>query len=128
MIGGNDVYFCTVLTACADLDYGLWPDDIFENLVAGSFDGPVVAVNPGSLLGTKMVKEAFGTVRGEVGIGADILCRAALDDEFADASGKYFDNDSGRFATPHPDALDTRKIEKAMNAIEAVLAEKVSGC
>ena len=27
----------------------------------------------------------------------DLACRAALDDEFASASGQYFDNDAGRY-------------------------------
>ena len=87
-------------------------------------NGPmVVAVNPGSLLGSKMVKEAFGVAGGDIRIGADILTRAALADEFADASGQYFDNDAGRFASPHPDGLDPRKCEEVVHAIEAVLAE-----
>ncbi|MFW2390469.1 MAG: SDR family NAD(P)-dependent oxidoreductase [Polyangiales bacterium] len=87
-------------------------------------DGPsVVAVNPGSMLGTKMVKEAYGVAGGDVGIGADILQRAALSDEFATASGKYFDNDAGRFAQPHPDALDASKSADVVRAIEAILAK-----
>lgn len=87
-------------------------------------DGPVVvAVNPGSMLGSKMVKEAFGVAGGDIGIGAEILCRAALADEFADASGQYFDNDSGRFAPPHADALDDRKSQEIVRGIEAILAE-----
>lgn len=85
--------------------------------------GPaIVAVNPGSMLGTKMVQEAFGVAGGDVGIGGEILARAALADEFARASGQYFDNDTGRFASPHPDALDPRKCEQIVRAIEAVLA------
>lgn len=85
-------------------------------------DGPVIiAVNPRSLLGSKMVKQAYGTSGGDVRIGADILCKAALDDEFATASGQYFDNDIGRFADPHPDAIDTRKCQAIVDAIEAVL-------
>ena len=87
--------------------------------------GPViVAINPGSLLGTKMVKEGFGMAGKDIGIGADILVRAALSDEFAAASGKYFDNDSGRFAKPHRDAINTQKSAEVVQAIEAVLAEQ----
>ena len=87
--------------------------------------GPaVIAVNPGSLLGTKMVKEGFGTPGKSIRIGADILTRAALSDEFATASGRYFDNDSGRFAQPHPDALDPLKCRKIADVIETVLKEK----
>ena len=77
------------------------------HLAATHPDGPVfVAVNPGSYLGTKMVKEGFGVAGNDVGIGVDILCRAALSDEFADASGRYWDNDTGRFAVPQVDATN----------------------
>jgi len=82
-----------------------------------------VAVNPGSLLATKMVKEGFGMAGNDIQIGADILVRAALADEFANASGKYFDNDKGRFASPHPDALDQKKSEGIARVIETVLAK-----
>jgi len=82
-----------------------------------------VAVNPGSLLATKMVKEGFGMAGNDIQIGADILVRAALADEFANASGKYFDNDKGRFASPHPDALDQKKSEGIVRVIETVLAK-----
>ena len=87
-------------------------------------NGPsFVAVNPGSLLGTKMVKEGFGLAGKDIRIGAEILIRAALSDEFESASGQYFDNDSGQFASPHPDALNPQKSERIVHAIEAVLAE-----
>ena len=87
-------------------------------------DGPaIIAVNPGSMLGTKMVKQAFGVAGGDVRIGAEILCRVALGDEFAAASGQYFDNDSGKFASPHLDALDPQKSSEIVRVIEAVLTE-----
>jgi len=87
-------------------------------------NGPaIIAVNPGSMLGSKMVKQAFGVAGGDIRVGAEILTRAALTDEFAAASGQYFDNASGRFASPHPDALNPRKSEEIVRAIEAVLAE-----
>ena len=87
-------------------------------------DGPViVAVNPGSLLASKMVQEGFGVAGNDLSIGADILARAALSDEFATASGKYFDNDAGRFGEPHPDALDPEKSRTLMSVIEDVLAD-----
>jgi hypothetical protein len=60
---------------------------------------------------------------GDIGIGAEILTRAALSDEFGTASGRYFDNDAGRFASPHPDALDPRKSENIVRIIEAILAK-----
>lgn len=87
-------------------------------------NGPaIIAVNPGSMLGSKMVKEAFGVAGKDMRIGVEILIRAALDDEFASASGQYFDNDSGRFASPHPDALDPIKTTEIVRVIEAVLAK-----
>ena len=87
-------------------------------------DGPAfIAVNPGSLLASKMVKQAFGVPGRDIRIGAEILARAALADEFASASGQYFDNDSGRFAAPHPDAHDQRKSDEIAGVIETVLAD-----
>jgi NAD(P)-dependent dehydrogenase (short-subunit alcohol dehydrogenase family) len=84
--------------------------------------GPVmVAVNPGSFLGSKMVKEAYGQEGKDLRIGASILTRAALSDEFADASGSYFGNDSGRFASPYPDALDDGKASEVIRTIEAII-------
>ena len=86
--------------------------------------GPaIIAVNPGSLLGSKMVKQAFGMAGKDLQIGADILIRAALSNEFATASGKYFDNDSGRFTSPHGDALDAGKVVAVVGAIESVLSK-----
>jgi len=85
-------------------------------------NGPViVAVNPGSLLASKMVKEGFGVAGNDLSIGVDILLRAALSDEFASASGRYFDNDSGHFANPHPDGLNDRKIDELMGTVDAMV-------
>lgn len=81
----------------------------------------IVAVNPGSMLGSKMVQEGFGVAGGDIGIGADILTRAALSKEFADANGKYFDNDSHQFAHPHIDALNAEKVKDVVHVIESVL-------
>ena len=80
-----------------------------------------VAVNPGSLLATKMVKEGFGMAGNDIRIGSDIIVRAALSDEFAAASGQYFDNDKGRFASPHHDALDPQKCQDVVSIIETLL-------
>jgi NAD(P)-dependent dehydrogenase (short-subunit alcohol dehydrogenase family) len=85
-------------------------------------DGPVVVpVNPGSLLASKMVKEGFGIAGNDMQIGVDILCRAALSDEFATASGKYFDNDAGRFNQPHAAALDAGHAQSVMDAMEEII-------
>jgi NAD(P)-dependent dehydrogenase (short-subunit alcohol dehydrogenase family) len=90
-----------------------------QDFAAHRPDGPLsVAVNPGSLLATKMVREGFGTAGNDLKIGVDILTRAALSDEFSDASGRYFDNDSGAFAAPHVDAADADKVGKVVAAID----------
>lgn len=84
--------------------------------------GPsVVAVNPKSFLGSKMVKEAYGSEGHDIRIGGDILCRASLSEEFEGASGKYFDNDRGVFAMPHPDAMDEALRDELVEAIEKTL-------
>lgn len=88
-------------------------------------EGPaIIAINPGSMLGSKMVKEAFGVEGGDIRKGAEILSRAALTEEFAAASGQYFDNDSGQFASPHPDAKNPQKTDTVVRTIEAILADK----
>ncbi|TKB10786.1 SDR family NAD(P)-dependent oxidoreductase [Desulforhopalus sp. IMCC35007] len=86
--------------------------------------GPaIIAVNPRSMLGSKMVKEAYGVAGSDLRIGAEILCRAALSGAFAAASGRYFDNDIGQFTSPHPDALDPQKCEALVGTIETILAD-----
>ncbi|MEM7432617.1 MAG: SDR family NAD(P)-dependent oxidoreductase [Pseudomonadota bacterium] len=98
----------------------MWSFHLAQSLGDG---GPsVVAVNPGSLLASKMVKDAYGVAGSDLGIGADILFRAALSDEFNGVSGQYFDNDQGRLASPHPDALDAAKNAALVKAVEAALA------
>jgi len=97
----------------------IWSQELAKELK----DGPlVVAVNPGSLLASKMVKEGFGIAGNDLSIGAGILHRAALDASFADASGRYFDNDAGAFADPHPAALDDKHCADVMSGIKAALA------
>jgi len=80
-----------------------------------------IAINPASFLGSKMVKDAYGTQGKDLNIGANILVRAALDDEFSNASGKYFDNDIGNWSQPHPDALDEKKRKALTEEIENIL-------
>lgn len=93
-----------------------------NHMAATHPDGPVfVAVNPGSLLATKMVKEGFGIGGNDIRIGADILVHAALSEEFADVSGKYFDNDAGRFGPPHAHAQDAGKCAEVAGWIEDAL-------
>ena len=84
--------------------------------------GPsVIAVNPGSLLGSKMVREAYGIAGGDIQIGAEILCRAALSEQFSEASGLYFDNDSGDFGPPHPDAMNPQIAAEILRKMDAII-------
>ena len=86
--------------------------------------GPsIITVNPRSMLGSKMVKQAYGIDGYDLRIGAEILTKTALSDEFADSSGKYFDNDIGQFAWPHPDALNPQKCQELIDIIETILAK-----
>ena len=95
-----------------------------QEMASAHPDGPAfIAVNPGSLLASKMVKEGFGVAGNDLSIGADILGRAALSDEFTDASGRYFDNDSGRFAQPYPAAGDKGQVAAIMEAIRELVGE-----
>lgn len=85
--------------------------------------GPVIiAINPKSLLATKMVKESFGIDGGDINQGAEVLCQAALCDEFASASGLYFDNDKGKFSDPHPDAFNNAICQSVMQILEEVVS------
>lgn len=75
----------------------------------------VIAVNPGSLLNTNMVKEAFGQHWASADKGASLLHDLAVSPDFAGITGKYFDNDKGQgeqrgsFGQAHADAYDTAK-------------------
>ena len=85
--------------------------------------GPaIIAVNPASFLGSKMVRQAYGQAGHDLRIGADILMRAALSDEFTGASGRYYDNDRKAFAPPHPDALDAEKNKLLIETLERFVA------
>lgn len=89
-------------------------------------NGPVVvAVNPASFLGSKMVKEAYGRAGHDLSIGADILVRAALSDEFAGASGRYYDNDRRSFSPPHSDAEDPAKCAQLVGVVEEIITQLI---
>lgn len=89
----------------------MWSIEMAQNNPIGA---TVISVNPKSFLGSKMVKTAYGRKGFDLKIGADILYRASLSDEFANANGKYYDNDYCVFANPHPFALDKNNRIKLM--------------
>lgn len=86
--------------------------------------GPTfIAVNPGSLLATNMVKNAFGMDGNDINIGGDILVRLALEPGIEAHSGAYYDNDAGDFGFPHEDANDAAKVRAVVDTLEAVVAK-----
>jgi len=82
----------------------------------------VIAVNPGSLLNTKMANEAYGKSWSSADKGADILCDLAISEDYKNASGKYFDNDQGSFGNAHSDAYNQAKIDQLIEVTENILA------
>lgn len=82
-----------------------------------------VSVNPKSLLGSKMVKEAYGIAGGDLKLGASIFVDAALSSQFENVCGEYFDNDHGVFATPHQFAMSADNRQQLINTIEAIIAK-----
>lgn len=80
-----------------------------------------IAVNPGSLLNTKMVKEAFGQFWSSADKGADILTDLATKPAYNNSSGKYYDNDNGGFGTAQADAYNPEKIQQLLTATEEIL-------
>jgi len=101
----------------------MWSRSLGESL---KDKGPIIiAVNPGSLLATKMVKKGFNMPGKDISIGSDILVRASLSDEFSSASGLYFDNDLEQFSSPHADALDQKICEGVVRSITEILGETI---
>ncbi|APZ47472.1 short-chain dehydrogenase [Polaribacter reichenbachii] len=84
-----------------------------------------IAVNPGSLLNTKMAKEAYGQHWSPAEKGVNILYDLATSDVYKDATGKYFDNDKGetigRFSPAHPDAYDETKIDTLLEITSEIV-------
>lgn len=73
-----------------------------------------IAVNPGSLLNTKMALKTYGQHWSPTEKGVDILYELALSDKHAEHSGAYFDNDKGAYADAHPDAYDPQLIDSVL--------------
>ncbi|WP_440454541.1 SDR family NAD(P)-dependent oxidoreductase [Psychrobacter sp. ASPA161_9] len=106
----------------------MWTMDLADTVVADDIN--VIAVNPGSLLNTKMVNEAYGEYWSPADKGANILTELAISDEFANDTGKYFDNDikdgvhgdaRGEFGQPHADALNKEAIAELERQTQTVL-------
>ncbi|MEM6698134.1 MAG: SDR family NAD(P)-dependent oxidoreductase [Bacteroidota bacterium] len=84
-------------------------------------DISVIAVNPGSLLNTRMVQEAYGRYWSSADKGANILYDLAVSQQYEGITGKYFDNDKGGFGAAHADAYKEVLIKQLMETTIAVL-------
>jgi len=84
-------------------------------------DIAVIAVNPGSLLNTKMVAEAYGRSWSSADKGAQILYELAVSDQFNGATAQYFDNDQGSFVKAHPDAYNKNKIDQLIQTTQNLI-------
>lgn len=93
----------------------MWSFDLAKQLE----DVTVVAVNPGSLLNTRMANEAYGQHWSPATKGSDILYELAVSDDYKNDTGKYFDNDKGNpkgeFSPAHPDAYDDQLISELIS-------------
>jgi len=88
-------------------------------------DITTIALNPGSLLNTKMVMEAYGKFWSSADKGADIIIDLAIHSKYSDCSGKYFDNDKGEFNQAHPDAYQDETIDALIVSTEKLLESLV---
>ena len=85
----------------------------------------VIAVNPGSLLNTKMAIEAYGQHWSPAEKGVNILVDLSLSEDYKNDSGKYFDNDKGDpkgyFSEAHPDAYNSEKIKSLLTITDSII-------
>ena len=95
----------------------MWSFDLAKKLISTS----VIAVNPGSLLNTKMAIEAYGQHWSPADKGADILHDLAVAEEYNEMTGMYFDNDKGAFSSAHADAYQQEKIDQLIAVTESIL-------
>lgn len=99
----------------------MWSFDLAQSVSKPA----VIAVNPGSLLNTNMVKEGYGYHWSSADKGADILYDLAVSEEHAGITGKYFDNDKGSYGNAHADAYAKDKINSLLKATEEILQQKL---
>lgn len=116
---GNKAVTDNVAYAQSKLALTMWNNHIAKANPKITF----IPLNPGSLLNTRMVQEAYGQHWAPVTKGADILEELALGDQHREKSGVYFDNDEGRYGRPHADAEDEAKIEELMRLTDEVLSK-----
>jgi len=109
-LGANDAY------AQSKLALTMWSFDLAKKEPSIL----VVAVNPGSLLNTKMANEAYGQHWSPAEKGVAILYDLASTD--LAETGTYYDNDKGFYSEAHPDAYDSNKISALMQLTKGLLS------
>lgn len=82
-----------------------------------------IAVNPGSLLNTKMAKEAYGQHWSPAEKGVDILYDLAMSERHKNQTGTYFDNDRGSYNNAHSDAYSEDKIKLLVTLTEEITSQ-----
>ncbi|MBE0442758.1 MAG: SDR family NAD(P)-dependent oxidoreductase [Psychrobacter sp.] len=105
----------------------MWSMALAEQVAAKNIN--VVAVNPGSLLNTRMANDAYGQHWSSADKGAGILVALAVADEFATETAQYFDNDirgehgdaRGEFGKPHSDAFNTAATTTLLQHTQKIL-------
>ncbi|QIE59111.1 SDR family NAD(P)-dependent oxidoreductase [Rasiella rasia] len=84
-----------------------------------------IAVNPGSLLNTKMANEAYGQHWSPAEKGVNIIYDLATSERYKNDSGKYFDNDKGdpqgQFSPAYIDAYNEAKIIELIEITDKIL-------
>lgn len=96
----------------------MWSFDLAKNLP----DLVVIPVNPGSLLNTRMVQEAYGRFWSSADKGADILYDLAVSERYEGITGKYFDNDKGSFGNAHPNAYNGALIKQLLETTKRIIS------
>ena len=85
----------------------------------------IIALNPGSLLDTNMVREAYGKFWSPAAKGGNIIYDLAISEEYDGVTGKYFDNDKGdvkgHFGEAHSDAYNEAKIDQLIQTTETII-------
>lgn len=121
VIKGAEVLNVNSAYAQSKLALTMWSFSLAKTLK----DTSIIAVNPGSLLNTRMVKEAFGQHWSSADKGASILYELAISSSYEKETGKYFDNDKGdpkgTFGVAHGDAYNESKIEELIKTTNKIL-------
>ena len=117
VLSGKEQQFNQATYAQSKLALTMWSFHLAKTLN----EMAVIAVNPGSLLNTNMVKEGYGYHWSSAEKGGNLLYELAISEEYEGITGKYFDNDQGDFGEAHPDAYNETAIKQLIDATEKIL-------